>query len=180
MGGGSGNGNNLVRQNPRDELVSLIVERTREAEAFEKRKKEEAREAKRIAREEKTRAREARRENKLRNAKGWFRPLFRELASSYFRLTDRDIKDLSDEQLRELEQLIAKKALAASIGSKALFQLSGVGLLGYVGYQLRRRQYRWRYEDCNPRPGRAWSYRYLRGVLRGAYGKEWFSSELVR
>ncbi len=149
----------LIRQNPRDRVVCEIQTNMEEARAL-----------KEAERRQKTDTRMSR--SKVRFAK-----TFLALANEYFSYSPQRVRSLTNEELLALEKIIARRALGRSMVSRAL-SWNPAGLVVFAANNA------WKALnngiDHDPKAGKSWSYRYLRGKLKGAYGNDWFPLETVR
>lgn len=163
---GTPNNTGLISQNPKDRVVARIAERREEHKAQHKTK------------------REAEREKKYGEVKSRFAQLFHVIAANrHFGLGVLDIKEFGDEELLELERLVAREALSGSIVPRLICFSPGVGqvVVGSIAlFNLMKRIDNDGKRDYNPRPGKSWSYRTLRGRLQRVYGKDWFPFDVVR
>ncbi len=155
----------LIKQNPRDEVLTLIHTVKEE----EKQRKSLLPAAKASAKK-----REAAR------MAGDFTGTFYHLCDDYFGLVRSRVDALTDAALKELEKLIARRALSRSLPYRCLAYTPVVGWSWYGLNSLVKAEEKSRGLDHDPKPGKSWSYRYLRGRLRSFYGENWFLETMGR
>lgn len=146
----------LILQNPRD----WIIARSEEI-------KEETQRKKKLSEEEK----------RLAYLKRLFKRFYFKLSLAYFRFGKAEVQKFNEDRLRGLEELISERAIVGSVISKGIFYNPiGWFLYGIWYFQQKRFFSQERY----PRTSNQWNYRYIRGELERAYGKNWFIEEVVR
>lgn len=165
---------NLIEQNSWDKIAVLIRDK-QEKRAGERRRAREER------REEQRGERAQAQDMKFSPTKERFVRIFYELCEGYFDLAKHEIADLDDRGVMRLESVIAKRALRDEIRVRAFYDFPLIGWFAQAIYHMKRfRSQDTAYSGYDPKPTKAWSYRFLRAMLKHAYGRNWFPLEKLQ
>lgn len=127
--------------------------------------------------ESKTEVALRRRKERLEPLTAGFARLFTDLCARYFLIPKNKLANRSDEELRELERLIASHSLRTAAILSVLTLSNPIGWVVYLNQVI---EYSDHPKAKMPRPGLAWSYRSMRSELTRFLGKEWIPYDAIR